>query len=223
MVTRNINANVFDLGDFGMLHKTIPMAAKKNIALVAHDNKRDELLEWAKFNRKLLAAHSLYSTGTTGSMLTSKLGLDVTNLQSGPLGGDQQIGSRISEGKIDFVIFFWDPLEAQPHDPDVKALPRIAVVWNVPMACNRASTDFVISSALMPRTYDRLVPDYGKYRAQLVPRRIERISRSLHLRNGQGRESVSVRRIAGRPRHPKTRAAELGALYSHASPVQPPA
>ena len=223
MVTRNINANVFDLGDLGMLHKTIPMAAKKNIALVAHDNKKDELLEWAKFNRKLLAAHSLYSTGTTGSMLTSKLGLDVTNLQSGPLGGDQQIGSRISEGKIDFVIFFWDPLEAQPHDPDVKALLRIAVVWNVPMACNRASADFVISSALMPRTYDRLVPDYGKYRAQPVSRRIERISRSLHLRNGQNRESVSVRRIAGRPRRPKTRAAELGALYSPASPVQPPA
>jgi methylglyoxal synthase len=95
----------------------------------------------------------------TGSILTSQLGLDVTNLQSGPLGGDQQIGSRISEGKIDFLIFFWDPLEAQPHDPDVKALLRIAVVWNVPMACNRATADFVISSALMSRTYDRLVPD----------------------------------------------------------------
>jgi methylglyoxal synthase len=215
--------NAFDLGNFGMLHKTIPMAAKKNIALVAHDNKKDELLEWAKFNRKLLAAHSLYSTGTTGSILTSKLGLDVTNLQSGPLGGDQQIGSRISEGKIDFVIFFWDPLEAQPHDPDVKALLRIAVVWNVPMACNRASADFVISSALMSRTYDRLVPDYDKYGAQPVPSRIERMSRSLQLRNEQDREPVGVRRIAGRPRQPKTRTSELSALYWPASPAQPPA
>jgi methylglyoxal synthase len=169
MATANINTHAFELGDFGKLCKTIPMAAKKNIALVAHDYKKDELLEWAKFNRKLLAAHSLYSTGTTGSILTSQLGLDVTNLQSGPLGGDQQIGSRISEGKIDFLIFFWDPLEAQPHDPDVKALLRIAVVWNVPMACNRASADFVISSALMSRTYDRLVPDYDEYRAQPVP------------------------------------------------------
>src|SRR5216684_68572 len=100
--------------------------------------------------------------------LTSQLGLDVTNLQSGPLGGDQQIGSRISEGKIDFLIFFWDPLEAQPHDPDVKALLRIAVVWNVPMACNRATADFVISSALMSRTYDRLVPDYDEHEARPV-------------------------------------------------------
>ncbi|HWO33952.1 MAG TPA: methylglyoxal synthase, partial [Candidatus Acidoferrum sp.] len=164
----NINMHAFELGDFGKLRKTIPMAAKKNIALVAHDNKKDELLEWAKFNCKLLAAHSLYSTGTTGSILTSQLGLDVTNLQSGPLGGDQQIGSRISEGKIDFLIFFWDPLEAQPHDPNVKALLRIAVVWNVPMACNRATADFVISSALMSRTYDRLVPDYDEYEARPV-------------------------------------------------------
>ena len=168
MATANINMHGFKLGDFGKIRKTIPMAAKKNIALVAHDNKKDELLEWAKFNRKLLAAHSLYSTGTTGSILTSQLGLDVTNLQSGPLGGDQQIGSRISEGKIDFLIFFWDPLEAQPHDPDVKALLRIAVVWNVPMACNRATADFVISSALMPRTYDRLVRDYDEYEARPV-------------------------------------------------------
>jgi methylglyoxal synthase len=169
VTTRNINVNAFGLVGFGMLHKLIPMAAKKNIALLAHDNKKDELLEWATINCKRLAAHSLYATGTTGSLLTSKLGLDVTNLQSGPLGGDQQIGSRICEGKIDFLIFFWDPLEPQPHDPDVKALLRIAVVWNVPMACNRASADFVISSALMSRTYDRLVPDYDECRAQPAP------------------------------------------------------
>ena len=168
MAAANINMHAFELGDFGKLRKTIPMAAKKNIALVAHDSKKNELVEWAKFNRKLLAAHSLYSTGTTGSILTSRLGLDVTNLHSGPLGGDQQIGSRISEGKIDFLIFFWDPLEAQPHDPDVKALLRIAVVWNVPMAFNRATADYVISSALMSRTYDRLVPDYDEHKARPV-------------------------------------------------------
>ena len=149
-----------------MLEKTIPIAPKKNIALIAHDNKKDEFLEWATFNRKLLAAHSLYTTGGTGALLKSKLGLDVINLESGPLGGDQQIGARISEGKINFLIFFWDPLEAQPHDPDVKALQRIAVVWNVPMACNRASADFLISSPLMSRTYDRLVPDYEKRSTQ---------------------------------------------------------
>lgn len=173
MAIANINMHAFELGDFGKLRKTIPMAAKKNIALVAHDHKKDELLEWAKFNRKLLAAHSLYSTGTTGSILTSQLGLDVTNLQSGPLGGDQQIGSRISEGKIDSLIFFWDPLESQPHDPDVKALLRIAVVWNIPLALNRASADFIISSPLMSTPYQRQVPDYSEYTARLDGRRIQ--------------------------------------------------
>ena len=164
----NNRQHAFELGDFGKFHKTIPMAAKKSIALVAHDNKKDELLEWASFNRRVLEAHSLYSTGRTGSILASRLGLDITNLESGPLGGDQQIGSRISEGKIDFLIFFWDPLEPQAHDPDVKALLRIAVVWNVPMACNRATADFVISSALMSRTYDRLMPDYDEREARPV-------------------------------------------------------
>ena len=183
MRTPKINLNAFDLGDFGMLQKTIPIAPKKNIALVAHDDKKDELLEWATLNRKLLAAHSLYATCTTGTLLTSKVGLEVTNLESGPFGGDQQIGSRISEDKIDFLIFFWDPLEAQPHDPDVKALLRIAVVWNVPMACNRASADFLISSALMSRTYDRLVPDYDSTEHNWRRAGIERISRSFQLRN----------------------------------------
>ena len=168
MRTPKINMNAFDSEDFGMTQKTIPIEPKKNIALVAHDNRKDELLEWATFNRELLAAHSLYATATTGTLVASKLGLEVTNLACGLLGGDQQIGSRISEGKIDFLIFFWDPLGAHPHDPDVKALLRIAVVWNVPMACNRASADFLISSALMSRTYDRLVPSYDKCRAQPV-------------------------------------------------------
>lgn len=149
-----------------MMQKTIVMSRrKKKIALVAHDNKKEELIEWVKFNCKLLAEHSLYSTSTTGQLLKNRLGLKVTLLESGPLGGDQQIGSRISEGQIDFVIFFSDPLQAQPHDPDVKALFRIAVVWNVPVACNRASADFMISSPLMSTRYERLVPDYSKYRA----------------------------------------------------------
>ena len=150
-----------------MGYKKITMAARKKIALVAHDNKKEDLFEWAKFNRELLAQHDLYATGTTGKVLKTKLDLDITSLESGPLGGDQQVGSRISEGEIDFVIFFWDPLEPQPHDPDVKALLRIAVVWNIPVACNRASADFMISSSLMSGVYQRIVPDYSKYRARL--------------------------------------------------------
>ena len=149
---------------------TIAMGRIKKIALVAHDNKKEELFEWAKFNCKLLSQHSLYATGATGQLLESRLGLNVTQLESGPLGGDQLIGSRISEGQIDFVIFFSDPLEPQPHDPDVKALLRIAVVWNVPVACNRASADFLISSPLMSTGYERRVPDYSKYRALLAVR-----------------------------------------------------
>ncbi len=151
-----------------MAQNTIEMRRSKKIALVAHDNKKEELFEWAKRNHKLLAQHSLYATGTTGRLLESRLGLNVTQLESGPLGGDQQIGSRISEGLIDVVILFSDPLEPQPHDADVKALLRIAVVWNIPVACNRASADFIISSPLMSTAYQRLVPDYSKYRSRLT-------------------------------------------------------
>jgi methylglyoxal synthase len=151
-----------------MMRRTILMARRKNIALVAHDNKKEELFHWAKCNCKLLAEHSLYATGTTGQLLKSRLGLNVARLESGPLGGDQQIGSRIAEGQIDFVIFFSDPLEPQAHDADVKALLRIAVVWNVPVASNRASADFIISSPLMSAVYERLVPDYSKYRSRLA-------------------------------------------------------
>jgi methylglyoxal synthase len=134
---------------------------KKRIALVAHDNKKSDLLEWARFNRDLLAEHHVYSTGTTGRMLQEELNIPVVRLQSGPLGGDQQIGARIAEGEIDFLVFFWDPLEPHPHDPDVKALLRIAVVWNVPIACNRASADFMFSSPLMSGEYVRFLPDYA--------------------------------------------------------------
>jgi len=150
-----------------MKYRKIDMKPKKNIVLVAHDNKKGDLLEWAQFNKDLLAQHELYATGTTGTLLEEKLGLKIVKLQSGPRGGDQQIGAKIAEGSIDFLIFFWDPLEPQPHDPDVKALLRIAVVWNIPVACTRASADFMISSSLMTEEYHRLVPDYETYKQRL--------------------------------------------------------
>ena len=121
----------------------------RHIALVAHDNKKPDLVAWAVYNRPLLAAHDLVATGTTGTLLEDELGVAIKKLQSGPLGGDQQLGALIAEGDIDFLVFFWDPLEPQPHDPDVKALLRLAVVWNIPVACNRASADYMISSPLM--------------------------------------------------------------------------
>ena len=144
------------------------MIRRKRIALVAHDNKKRDLLEWARYNKQTLAKHKLYATGTTGRILDQELGLPVTKLQSGPLGGDQEIGARIANSEIDFLIFFWDPLEPHPHDPDVKALLRLAVVWNIPIACNRATADFMISSPLMEEEYDRLVPDYTGYRTRKI-------------------------------------------------------
>jgi methylglyoxal synthase len=144
------------------------MNPDKKIALVAHDNKKRDLLEWAKYNRELLAHHRVYATGTTGATLERELGLDIQRLQSGPLGGDQQIGAKIVDNEIDFLIFFWDPLEPMPHDPDVKALLRMAVVWNIPIACNRASADFMISSPLMDGDYHRIVPDYAEYGSKRI-------------------------------------------------------
>src|SRR5512135_2215370 len=147
-----------------MEHSIIPIQQKKRIALVAHDNKKQDLLDWARWNKGLLIEHDLYATGTTGKLLEEVLGTTVHKFQSGPLGGDQQIGAKIAEGELDFMIFFWDPLEPAPHDPDVKALLRIAVVWNIPIACNRASADFMISSPLMSGEYERVVPNYDQYR-----------------------------------------------------------
>ena len=153
----------------------------KRIALVAHDHKKQDLLEWARFNRLTLLQHEIYATGTTGKLLEAELGVSVHKLQSGPLGGDQQIGAKIAQGELDFLIFFWDPLEPQPHDPDVKALLRIAVVWNIPIACNRASADFMISSPLLAAAYERKSPDYGAHITRTVMLR-ERVE----LRNGEG-------------------------------------
>ena len=131
----------------------LPAPAGRRIALIAHDNKKQDMLEWAKYNLTLLTGHELFATATTGRLLHERLGLPVACFRSGPFGGDQQIGARIAEGGIDLLVFLWDPLEPQPHDPDVKALLRVAVVCNIPIACNRATADFLISSPLMNRVH----------------------------------------------------------------------
>jgi methylglyoxal synthase len=144
--------------------RALPMGRRKRIALIAHDNCKLDLLDWARYNVGTLSRHELFATGTTGALLSSELGLDVTRFLSGPLGGDQQVGAGVAEGRIDFVLFFWDPLEPQPHDVDVKALLRIAVVYNVPVACNRATADFVLSSPLMDVEYARMLADHSPRR-----------------------------------------------------------
>ena len=126
----------------------------KTIALIAHDNKKHDIVAWALNNKKLLSNYNLCGTGTTAKLISEATGLKVKRYLSGPLGGDQQIGAKIAEKKVDLVIFFWDPLQAQPHDPDVKALLRISVVYDIPIATNRATADFVINSALMPHSKD---------------------------------------------------------------------
>ena len=136
---------------------------RQKVGLVAHDNKKGDLVEWARYNRHVLERFELVATGTTGTLVEEQLGLGVEKLHSGPLGGDMQLGALIAEGEIDFLVFFWDPLEPQPHDPDVKALLRLAVVWNIPVACNRASADLMVSSPLFGGDYARSQPDYATY------------------------------------------------------------
>ena len=151
-----------------MKDNSMNMAKQKIVAIVAHDNKKQDLLAWAKFNCEALAGHRLITTGTTGTLLRTELDLQMELLQSGPLGVDQQLGAKISEGEIDVLIFFRDPLEPQPHDQDLESLMGIALVWNIPIACNRASADFLISSSLMPQEYQRLVPDYEGHSSRLL-------------------------------------------------------
>ncbi|RYY69401.1 MAG: methylglyoxal synthase [Chitinophagaceae bacterium] len=137
--------------------------SRKTIALVAHDNKKAELVEWAVYNKVYLAKHDLIATGTTGTLMEQELDRPVKKVLSGPLGGDQQIGAMIAEGKIDILIFFWDPMEAQPHDSDVKALLRLGVAWNILLACDRATADFIVTSPLMQGEYETMLPDYSTY------------------------------------------------------------
>jgi methylglyoxal synthase len=145
------------------MDKIRKIAAKKSIVLVAHDNKKKDLIEWVEHNKQLLAKHQLIATGTTGKLIEEKVGVDVQRLLSGPLGGDQQIGALIAEGKVDVLIFFWDPMEAQPHDSDVKALLRLGVTWNILLACDRSTADFILTSPLMHTDYEIQIPDYSKY------------------------------------------------------------
>jgi methylglyoxal synthase len=144
------------------------MNARKRIALVAHDHKKSELVEWSVRNKEALRKHLLYATGTTGTLVENALDQSVVRFMSGPLGGDQQVGSSLAEGKLDILIFFWDPMQAQPHDPDVRALLRLAVVWNVPVACDSATADFILTSPLMQEEYESVLPDYTAYLARTI-------------------------------------------------------
>ncbi|MEI8644923.1 methylglyoxal synthase [Pseudoalteromonas sp. Hal040] len=148
-----------------MEQKQQALPAKKNIALVAHDGKKAALQTWCEKHQAILSKHTLYGTGTTGHLIERTTGLEVIKLLSGPMGGDQQLGAKIAEHEVHMLVFFWDPLASQPHDPDVKALLRLAAVWNIPVACNEVSADMLLSSPMMETTLCRTLPDYEKYLA----------------------------------------------------------
>jgi methylglyoxal synthase len=151
----------------------------KTIALVAHDNRKKDMVEWVEYNYKTLLGHQLICTGTTGRLVEEtilnkledeeEITFEIVKLKSGPLGGDQQLGALIAEGKIDLLIFFWDPMQPQPHDVDVKALLRITVVYNIPTACNRSTADFMISSHLLKETYEPNQDDFARYVSRQIP------------------------------------------------------
>jgi methylglyoxal synthase len=150
------------------------MPTSKRVALIAHDRRKSDLLAWVAYNRPVLKEHRLCATGTTGALVAARTGLPVERFRSGPLGGDQQGGARIAEGEIDILIFFWDPLEPQPHDPDVKALLRLAVLYNIPTACNRATADFLVAAPLFHGTYDQQVADHDADREAFLAEQLER-------------------------------------------------
>ncbi|MCZ7541713.1 MAG: methylglyoxal synthase [Anaerolineae bacterium] len=144
-----------------MTQQISTLPRRKRIALIAHDDRKQDLLAWARFNIGQLTRHEILATGTTGTLLKQELGLPVQTFLSGPLGGDQQIGAKIAQSEVDVLIFFWDPLESHPHDPDVRALLRLAVLQNIPVAMNRSSADFIFSSALMDTDYERQLYDFA--------------------------------------------------------------
>ena len=152
-----------------MKHQIRRLPARKRIALVAHDHKKQDLVDWACHNKAELSRHELFATGTTGRLLEEELDRPVRKLLSGPLGGDQQIGAMIANAEIDILIFFWDPMEAQPHDTDIKALLRLVAVWNLPIACDRSTADFLLTSPLMQHEYECLIPDYSSYLKRNIP------------------------------------------------------
>ncbi|HOJ88182.1 MAG TPA: methylglyoxal synthase [Pseudothermotoga sp.] len=158
------------------MERKIRMNKRKRIALIAHDRRKQDLVEWVQFNKGTLSEHELFATGTTGSLIEQSTGLKVTKFKSGPLGGDQQIGAMISEGEIDILIFFWDPLEPLAHDVDIKALLRIATVYNIPVAITRSTADFLISSPLFKTEYERIQPDYESELKEKIMRIVQQRS-----------------------------------------------